>query len=536
MKILISDEVSPACIEKLKTHYDVHYKTGLTQEELSSIIQDYDAWIVRSASKATASLIQAAKRLRIIGRAGAGVDNIDVEAATHNGIIVMNTPGGNTVSTAEHTVAMIMTLARNIPQASFSVKSGEWKKSKFTGTELFEKTLGILGVGKVGKEVAVRMKSFGMRIIGYDPILSADEAAKMDVELVTLDQLLMQSDFITVHTPLNKATENILNRDALSKCKNGVRIINCARGGIVDEKALLEALKSGKVAGAALDVFVSEPPVNNPLLLEANVITTPHLGASTEEAQEKVALQIAEQIIDAFEGKTIRGAVNMMPLDQSIISKSWAYLNLASRLGTLVSQAFDSPISKVQISYFGDVLDHPTELLTTTFLAGLLTGAMENVNLVNAHSLAKKNGIAVSETRSTEHKDFTHLITVNLISNGISHTVSGALYGKNDPRIVAINEFVFDTRLDGFLLKLSNEDKPGMIGKLGTLLGNHRINIAQMSLGRKGVGGDAMTLLNLDQEIAADVQGELMRSGFSEIRFINLGQPIQPINFRSSKI
>lgn len=532
MKILISDEVSPACVEKLSSQFEVDYKNGLSPGELANIISAYDAWIVRSASKATASLIQAATKLKIIGRAGAGVDNIDVEAATQKGIVVMNTPGGNTVSTAEHTIAMIMALSRNIPQANDSVKGGEWKKSKFTGSELFEKTLGILGIGKVGREVALRMKSFGMTIVGYDPVLNPSEAAKIGVELVSLEDLLVRSDFITIHTPLNKATENILNKNTLQMCKDGVRIVNCARGGIINEEALFDFLKSGKIAGVALDVFNSEPPGKNPLLQLPNVIVTPHLGASTEEAQEKVAIQIAEQIIDAFSGKTIRGAVNMMPVEQSVILKSSAYLTLASKLGSFTSQAFDGPITKINVCYFGDVLDHPTELMTTSFLTGLLYHVMENVNMVSAPVIAKNQGIAVSETRSTEHQDFTHLITIEIVANGNSHTVSGALYGKNDPRLVAINEFMFDSKLNGFLLKISNEDRPGMIGKLGTILGNHKINIAQMSLGRKGIGGKAMTVLNLDQEIPIEVENELLKDGFADVRFISLNNVLQPFSLQ----
>ena len=533
MKILISDEVSRTCIEKLEKQFEVHYKTGLTSDELLKSIAEYDAWVVRSATKVTSTLINAAKKLKIIGRAGAGVDNIDVDAATQKGIIVMNTPGGNTISTAEHTIAMIMSLSRNIPQASQSVKGGEWKKNKFIGTELFGKTLGVLGIGKVGREVAMRMKSFGMNIIGFDPILAPAEASKIGVDLVVLDELLARSDFITIHTPLNKATQDLLNWHAFQKCKDGVRIVNCARGGIINENDLLEALQSGKVSGVALDVFNEEPPgTNNPLVQLPNVIPTPHLGASTEEAQEKVAVQIAEQILDAFEKNSIRGAVNMVHIDQTALLKSAAYLDLANRLGSFIAQAFSGPVSRLKVSYFGDILNHQTELLTSNFLVGLFDGVIENVNIINAPAVAKKQGIVLNEIRSTEHQDYTHLITIELCVGESIHLVSGALYGKNDPRLVAINEFMFDSRLNGFVLKISNEDKPGMIGKLGTILGRHHINIAQMSLGRKGIGGKAMTILNLDHEIPAGVQNELLGNGFYDAYFVRLNKAAQVLNFQ----
>ncbi|MBX7150265.1 phosphoglycerate dehydrogenase [bacterium] len=535
MKILISDEMSSACVEKLQTNFEVDYKTGLTQEQLLAIVPQYSAWVVRSSTKVTAKLIEAGTSLKIIGRAGAGVDNIDVEAATQRGIVVMNTPGGNTISTAEHTIAMIMALSRNIPQADQSVKKGEWKKSKFTGTELFEKTLGVLGVGKVGREVAIRMKSFGMNVIGYDPIFSNEEAERIGIRLVSLNELFASSDYITIHTPLNKATENLINHDTLKQCKDGVKIVNCARGGIIDETALQEALTSGKVSGAALDVFAAEPPGDHPLFKLPNVITTPHLGASTEEAQEKVAIQIAEQLISALNGKTITGAVNLMPIDQDVFSKSAAYLRLTSRMGHFASQWINSPISKINVHYFGDVLHHPTNLLTQTLIAGLFKTMIEQVNIVNAPAIARKQGIDISETRSTEHQDFTHLITLEIVTNDRSQFLWGTLYGKNDPRIVGINGYIFDAHLDGAMLVLSNEDKPGMIGRLGTILGNHGINIAQMSLGRKGAGGKAMTILNVDDACADNVIRELEKQGFTDIRFIQITNEFEPYRFRVSE-
>ena len=520
----MSDDVSAACVDILKSNFEVDFRTNLSPDQLSDIAGKYDAWVVRSATKITAKLIEKADRLKIIGRAGAGVDNIDVDAATQRGIIVMNTPGGNTVSTAEHTVAMILALARSVPQADRSVRAGEWKKNKYTGTELFEKRLGIIGIGKVGREVATRMKSFNMEVVAFDPVYSQQEAIKIGVQLVSLEELLQTSDFISVHTPLNKATENLLNKDSIGLCKKGVRLINCARGGIIHEPSLAEAIRSGHVAGAALDVFTQEPPGEHELLSLPQVIATPHLGASTEEAQEKVAIQIAEQILDAFNGRTIRGAVNMMPLSSEILSRSESLLTLSSRLGFVSGELLKDSIQSVRLTYFGDILDHPTELLTRAYLGGLFGRMMENVNIINAPGIATKHGVAVTEVRSTEHQDFSQLISAQVKSSNGEVTLAGTLYGKRDPRLVGIDDYAFDSQLHGMLLKFSNDDKPGMIGRLGSILGTHGINIAQMALGRRGPGGKAMTILNVDQEVKLDVQEELSDNGFTDVCFIDLNK------------
>ncbi len=535
MRILISDEVSAACVETLQGHFTVDYRVGLSAEELAKTIHAYDGWVVRSATKVTAELIDRATLMKVIGRAGAGVDNIDVDAATRRGILVMNTPGGNTLSTAEHTVAMILSLSRNIPQADRSLKSGEWKRSRFTGTELYGKTLGVVGVGRVGREVAIRMKSFGMQLIGYDPILSQDEASRLGMQLVPFDELVADSDYITLHTPLTKNTEALINRDTLSRCRKGVRIINCARGGIVDEVALAEALRAGQVAGAALDVFAIEPPPKDHVLLSLpNVIVTPHLGASTEEAQEKVAIQVAEQMVDVLTGKTVRGAVNLMPIERDVLIKYGPYLDLCSRLGNFTTQIVRAPIRRIVFQYVGEISEYPTTLLSHTVLAGMLGNVVEQVNIVNAPLVARQHGIELAETRTGEHHDFTNLILVELTLGDGRMTLGGTLFGKNDPRIVIVDDYLFDSRLGGFMAVLSNEDKPGQIGRLGTVLGNHKINIAHMSLGRQKIGGRAMTILNLDQPMEEPVIQELTSEGFYGVMTADLTQVRRPYSFVAS--
>lgn len=503
MKVLISDAVAPACVDILSSEgIEADVQTGLSTEQLRHLIGQYDGLIVRSATKVTREVIEAASRLKVIGRAGAGVDNIDVSAATHRGIVVMNTPGGNTVSTAELSFSMILALSRNIPQATTALKAGTWNRKKYTGVEVQGKTLGIIGVGKVGREVAVRARAFGMNVLGYDPFIVEEVASKLGVELVSLENLYARSDYITIHTPLNDQTRNLLSEDELARCKTGVRIINCARGGIVDEAALLRAIESGKVAGAALDVFAQEPPTCWDLIRREEVICTPHLGASTAEAQTTVALQIARQIATFLKNGTVQNAVNLTPMDAAIYDKIRTYVELAEKIGSLQVQLSKGRLKNIAVEYRGEILDYPTSPVTAAVLKGALAGSSDiPLNLVNAPVIAQERGIQIEEIRHSEHENYLNLITVTYRTDREERIVSGTIFGKNDPRIVRINEYHFDARPEGNMLFCGNEDVPGVIGRIGTLLGDNGINIARMSWGREQPGGKAVTVLNLDNPV-----------------------------------
>jgi D-3-phosphoglycerate dehydrogenase len=513
LKILISDPVAEECVEILRTEgLQVDLRPGLSQQDLKKIIGEYAALIVRSGTKVTAELIEAAERLRVIGRAGAGVDNVDVGAATRRGIIVMNTPGGNTISTAEHAFSLLLALSRNIPQASWALKRGEWERSRYTGVELYGKTLGIIGVGKVGGEVARRAIAFGMAVIGYDPFLSEEIAEHLGVELVDLDELYMRSDYISIHASLTDETKNLLSDEAFDKCKHGVRLINCARGEIVDQKALLRAIDSGRVAGAALDVFQHEPPRGEEIQLieRPEVIATPHLGASTKEAQVSVALQIARQVADALLDRTVQNAVNLPSLPAGIYEKIRPYLYLAEKIGSLHAQLGEGRLLRITIEYYGDVLNYPTSPITS----GVLKGVMDRicggrVNYVNAPIFAQQRGVRVDEIRSSEHRDFLTLINVIYVTDKGQRAISGTIFGKNDPRIVRIDDCRIDAHPEGEVLICLNEDIPGVIGKIGTILGNRGINIGRMAWGRIQADGRAMTLLNLDNPVTDEVVTEI---------------------------
>ena len=466
-------------------------------------MSDVDAIIVRSETQITADVLAAAKKVKIVGRAGVGVDNIDVNAASRQGVIVVNVPGGNTISAAEHTVAMLLALSRNIPQANESLKQGEWKRSKFTGTEVQGKTLGLLGLGRIGKEVATRCQAFGMKVLGYDPYATEEYVKYLNIKLATLEEIYAQADYISVHVPLNDSTRGLFNTQTLAKLKPGVRLINCARGGIIDEKALAEAIKSGHVKGAAIDVFETEPPAkDNPMMSVPNIIVTPHLGASTEEAQVKVAQELAETLRDYFLTGAVRNAVNLPALDAEQFKELEPFLLLCEKLGRFVTQVAEPPIKEIKIEYAGEVSKKNTNPLTLAVLKGFLTPMLgSEVNVVNAPHLAKERNVKWTEMKSSSSTDYTSLITLTVSSATSTFSVSGTILGKNNPRIVAIDGQTVDVVPDGAMVIYINIDKPGVIGHVGTVLGKSQINIAGMQVGRRSKNGEAVTVVNVDSDV-----------------------------------
>lgn len=515
MKILISDSMSGKAVEILKNTPGIECDviTGLKPDELKAKIKDYHGLVVRSATKVTADILEAAENLKVIGRAGTGVDNVDTVAATKKGVVVMNTPGGNTVTTAEHAVAMLLSLARKIPQATASMKRGEWEKKKFEGTEVTGKTLGVLGVGNIGGVVVSRALGLKMNVIAYDPFISAEAADKLGATLVSMDELFKRSDFISIHVPLTNETRNILNEEAFKKMKKGVKIINCARGGIVDESALAEAIKGKIVSGAALDVFEKEPvQADNPLLSLEEVIVTPHLGASTHEAQENVAVAIAEQIADYLTAGTIRNAVNVPSVPAELLAALNPYISLGEKLGSFQGQILKGGIEEVAVEYSGDVVNYDVAPITIACIKGLLDKVMDTyVNFVNAPFVAKERGIRVVEIKSSRPTDFTSSITIKVKTKGEENIVEGALFGKKEPRIVRIDKFFLDAVPEGYLLLLHNEDKPGVIGNVGTLLGANGVNIARLHLGRQSVGGEAVSVWSVDTPISKGLIEKILK-------------------------
>ena len=509
MKVLISDPIAEDGIKILKeAGLEVVVKTGLSKEELISELQkDVDAIIIRSATKMTSDVIEAAPKLKLIARAGTGLDNVDIEAANRRGIVVMNCPGGNTVSAAEHTIAMMMALARNIPQATASMKAGKWEKKKFMGREITGKTLGIIGLGRIGSVVADRAKGLKMRVIAYDPYVNPEQAAKMGIEIMELDELLPQADFITIHVPLTKDTKGFINKEKFDKMKDGVMFIHCARGGIVNEKDLYEAMLSGKVAGAALDVFEEEPPPPDyPLFKLENFICTPHLGASTIEAQKNVALAVASQVVDFLVHGVVRNAVNMPSVSAEHLPVLKPYLTLAEKLGALQAQLAEGPIQEVNIEYQGDVANLDTKPLTVALLKGLLSPALrEDVNYVNAPIRAKERGIKVTESKVNTAEDFLNLIKVRVRFPGGENIVAGTIFGKQEPRIVQINNFRLDAIPEGHLLYIMNEDKPGVIGRIGLTIGEAGLNISRMHVGQEPAKRVNIILLCVDQPVSEDL-------------------------------
>lgn len=505
-KVLIADKMSPMAEQILRARgIEVEVKAGLEKDELNSIIGRYDGVAVRSATKIRADAIAAGDRLKVIGRAGIGVDTIDVPAATARGIVVMNTPYGNSVTTAEHTIAMLMAIARDIPAANASTHAGKWEKSRFLGTEVAAKTLGIIGCGNIGSIVADRAKGLAMKVIAFDPFLTGERAAQLGVQKVELDELLARADFISLHTPLTDKTRNILDEAAFAKMKKGVRVINCARGGLLDEAALKRALDEGRVARAALDVFEEEPATKHALFGDERVVATPHLGASTAEAQEKVAEQIAEQIADFLLTGAVANAVNMPSISADEAPKLKPYVMLAERLGAFLGQITDTAIQTVTIEYEGTVADLKTAPLTAAALAGLLKPAMAEVNMVNAPVIAKERGIKVQDVRRAAEGVFESYIRLTATTERRSFSIAGTLYSGNRPRIIQLNGIDMEASWGANMLCVTNADKPGHIGALGSLLGQAGVNIATFALGRTRAGGDAIALVEVDQKVGEEV-------------------------------
>jgi len=512
MKVLISDNLGEAGIKMFEEEpgIEVDVKTGLEPDELKKIIGDYDALVIRSATKVTADLLEAAKNLKVVGRAGIGLDNVDIPAATKHGVVVMNTPTGNVITTAEHTIAMMMALTRNIPWGTSTLKDGKWEKKKLQGREIYNKVLGIIGLGKIGSIVADRARGLKMQVIVHDSYIPDEQIEKAGFEAVSVEDLYHRADYITVHVPKLKDTLGLINKKAFNQMKDGVMIINCARGGIVDEADLNEALKSGKVAGAALDVFENEPPGVCPLFEIDRVICTPHLGASTLEAQTNVAVMVAEQIIAYFKDATVINAVNVPPVSGDLLEKLNPYLTLADRMGCLLAQLSQGAVKEILIEYAGDFDDLDLSPVTTAILKGLMTPMIkDDVNFVNAQVLAKERGIKVTEAKITESKEYVNLITVKAISDEGKNKVAGTIFGRKNPRVVNINNFRLELApVERFIL-IHNHDKPGAIGSIGTLLGDHDINISRMRVGQEEDSDKTMIFLRTDTPVPEDVIGKM---------------------------
>lgn len=512
MQVLIADELPDVCLEILqKAGLEVLKKPGIKADELKNIIGSCDGIILRSGTKITAALLEKPGKLKAICRAGVGVDNVDVAASTKKGIVVMNTPEGNIVSTAEHTIALLFSLSRFVPQSCASVKAGKWERKQFTGIQLAGKTLGVIGLGRVGRQVSKRAAALEMKVIGYDPFISPEITSQSGIHIVkNLKELLMNADYITLHVPFNSETKNLITKTEFSIMKKGVRVINCARGGIISEEDLYDAIKSGQVAGAAIDVFDVEPPVGNKLLELNQVVVTPHLGASTEEAQYAVAVEASEQMADALTGKGFRNAVNLPPYNPEEYAAMKPFITLAEKMGSLLMQMNRDGLKSVDITYTGEITKKNVRLITDSLIVGLLKPALEaGVNLVSAPSLMEERGIKVNVTTSTGASDFTSLVTAKTTSEGGDITVSGTVFGKNEPRIVEINGYGVEAILDKHMLILFGKDKPGLIGSVGGVLGSKKINIAHMSFGRKESGGCAITIVNVDAQIPKDCLREI---------------------------
>ncbi len=509
MKVLVSDKLGDAGVKLFEEEdgIDVDVKTGMSPEELKEVIKDYDALVIRSATKVTEEILEAAEKLKVIGRAGIGVDNIDVEGATKRGIIVMNTPTGNVVTTAEHAIAMMMSLTRNIPQGTSSMKAGRWDKKKLQGREIYNKTFGVIGYGKIGSIVANRARGLKMRVIVYDPVVTPEKIEKSGCESVSLNELYAQADYISVHVPKSKKTAGLINKKAFEQMKEGVMLVNCARGGIVDEDALYEAMQSGKVAGAALDVFSEEPPpADLPLLQLDNLIATPHLGASTAEAQTNVAVMVAKQIINFLKTSTVENALNTPSVSGKELEKLNPFIFLADRMGCLQAQLVSGHVKEIKIEYNGNFADVDLKPVSTAFLTGLLDVlSMEDVNAVNAPYIAKEDGIKVSESESDEAMEYNHLLTIEVITDEMSSVVSGTVFGRNYPRVVKINDFRLEMKPEGYLTLIHNLNIPGEIGSIGTLLGDNNINISKMTVGQEKAGDRNIVFLRTDSALSDEI-------------------------------
>lgn len=513
VKVLISDPLAKEGVDIFRENgIKADEVSKLTEAELVKKIKGYDALVVRSGTTVTAKIIQASDKLKVIGRAGVGLDNVDVEAASKKGIVVMNAPAGNTISTAEHAFGLMMALSRNIPQADRSVKEGKWDRKKFMGVELYGKTLGIIGMGRIGGEFAKRALVFGMKVMVFDPFLTQEKARSAGVEPVDMEKLLKNSDYITIHTPLTSETRHLLDEKSFNKMKKGVRIINAARGGIIDEKALAKNLKSGKVSGAALDVFETKakPPVDSPVLGMENVVTTPHLGASTEEAQVTVAIDMARSVVDALLGRGYRNAANVPAMEEELMRIISPYINLAEKLGSIQTQLIEEPIRTINVNYIGDIAKHDVDVITRALLKGILDPILdEDVNYVNAMLIAQERGMKVTERKTAQISDFANLISVEFTTARKKHFIMGTLFSNNEPRIIKMDRYYVEAVPEGYMLLVSNNDVPGVVGRVGTILGKAGINIAEMSFGRDKNTREAISLLNVDSEVTKDVLKKL---------------------------
>jgi D-3-phosphoglycerate dehydrogenase len=509
-RVLIADQLSPAAVAIFKERgVAADVKVGLAKEELGKIIKDYDGLAVRSATKATEKIIAAATNLKVIGRAGIGVDNIDVKAATAKGIIVMNTPFGNSITTAEHAISLLMALARQIPEADRSTQAGKWEKSKFLGVELYAKTLGVIGCGNIGSIVADRAIGLKMKVIAFDPFLSPERAVELGVEKVELDELLKRADFITLHTPLTDKTRNILDAAALAKTKPGVRIVNCARGGLIDERALAAALKSGHVAGAALDVFEVEPAKDSVLFGLPNVICTPHLGAATSEAQENVALQVAEQMSDYLLKGAISNAVNFPSITAEEAPRIRPWVKLAEQLGSFAGQLTETSIKGIRIEYSGEVAELNTKPLTATALAGVLRPLLADVNMVSAAINAKERGMRLEEVTRGQDGAFESYIKLTVRTDEYDRSLAGTVFSDGRPRIIQVRDIGMEFELAPHMLFVRNADKPGFIGRFGMVMGEAQVNIATLNLGRDRPGGDAICIVAVDEPVSEEVMAKV---------------------------
>jgi D-3-phosphoglycerate dehydrogenase len=512
-KVLVSDSLAAQGLEVLQAAggLEVINSPGLAPEELLAVIPDVEGLVIRSATKVTAEVIAAAEKLKVIGRAGIGVDNVDVEAATERGIAVLNTPEGNNITTAEHAIALMVSLARHIPQATASMKAGLWEKKKFQGMELYNRTIGVVGLGNIGRIVARRGQALGMKVLAYDPFISAEAAAKFDVELVGFDEMLARSDVVTVHVPRTKETTGLLNRAAFEKMRDGVLVINAARGGIVDEEALLEALESGKVAGAGIDVYLKEPPPkDHPLVNHPRVVCTPHLGASTEQAQVNVSVAVAEQVRDYLLEGVVRNAINMPSVSPELMAEMRPYLRLAEKLGRFQGQLGSGAIQQVEVEYAGDVAELRVAPITIAVLKGLLESISDRVNLVNAPIIAQERGIKLIESKASHSPDFASSISVR-VKGTVERLIAGAVFHGGQPRIVRIDKFMLEAIPEGPTLLIQNLDQPGVVGTVGTILGEGKINISRMQLALDNERQEAAMLVNIDR-IPSDAVLERLRS------------------------
>ena len=526
MKILVSDNLGEIGIRMFQEEkgLEVDVRTGLPPEELKAIIGEYDALVIRSATKVTEELLEAAGNLKVVGRAGIGLDNVDIPAATKRGVVVMNTPGGNVVTTAEHAIAMMLSLTRNIPQGTSSLKAGRWDKKKLQGREIYNKVLGIIGFGKIGSIVANRARGLKMRVIVHDPFVTPEQIEKAGYESVALDELYQRSNYISVHVPKLKSTIGLIGKEAFDQMQEGAMLVNCARGGIVDEDALYKAIGAGKVGGAALDVFETEPPGENKLFELDRVVCTPHLGASTREAQTNVAVAVAQQIIDYLKHGTIVNAVNVPSVTGELLKQIGPYLTLADQMGSLQAQLCCGAFKEVTIEYTGDFGELDLTPVTTAVLKGLLEPYVkDDVNFVNAHAIATERGIKVVETTSAESEDYINLITVRVVTTEMSSTVSGTIFGKKDPRVVQIDNFRLELIPYGHMALIHNLDKPGAIGSIGTTLGKHKINIGRMQVGQEEEGDRNIIFMQTDTQIPDEV--------VTELRDLPLVKNVWPLEF-----